>query len=124
MVRYQPGQKFDLHHDWYPTLQRLKDGRRFNRIASFFVYLEDDCAEGETYFPYIETGNLQRIPDERKFHVHEDGGIAFPPIAGNAVFWVNLLANGTGDMRVMHAGLPVVEGLKTAMNLWPRRYAR
>ena len=54
----------------------------------------------------------------------EDGGLAFRPIAGNAVFWVNLHANGTGDMRTRHAGLPLESGRKTAMNIWPRQYYR
>lgn len=53
---------------------------------------------------------------------HENGGLAFRPIAGNALFWVNLFANGTGDTRTLHAGLPVGEGTKTAMNIWPRAY--
>jgi len=53
---------------------------------------------------------------------HPDGGLAFRPVAGNALFWVNLHANGTGDARTRHAGLPVVAGRKTAMNIWPRQY--
>jgi prolyl 4-hydroxylase len=53
---------------------------------------------------------------------HEKGGMAFRPIAGNALFWVNLFANGTGDTRTLHAGLPVGKGTKTAMNIWPRAY--
>ena len=31
-------------------------------------------------------------------------------------------ANGTGDERVMHAGLQLKSGVKTAMNIWPRRF--
>lgn len=53
---------------------------------------------------------------------HENGGMAFRPIAGNALFWVNMFPNGTGDTRTLHAGLPVGEGTKTAMNIWPRAY--
>ncbi|KAK7744407.1 hypothetical protein SLS62_010197 [Diatrype stigma] len=53
---------------------------------------------------------------------HEDGGVAFAPMSGNALFWVNLFPNGTGDPRTIHAGLPVESGRKTAMNIWPRKY--
>jgi prolyl 4-hydroxylase len=53
---------------------------------------------------------------------HENGGLAFRPVAGNAIFWVNLHANGTGDERTNHAGLPLGKGRKTAMNIWPRQY--
>lgn len=55
------------------------------------------------------------------FH-HEDGGLAFRPTNGNALFWMNLHADGAGDKRTMHAGLPVGEGLKTAMDIWPRQF--
>ncbi|KAI1434952.1 hypothetical protein GGR50DRAFT_694608 [Xylaria sp. CBS 124048] len=129
LVRYTAGQRFNKHHDWYDTPQPSRPGMRghgrsWNRVASFFAILEDDCADGETWFPYIphphdgdenENGN-------RPWRIHEDGGIAFKPVAGNALFWVNLHANGTGDDRTIHAGLPVTGGLKTAMNIWPRKF--
>ncbi|TVY21570.1 Prolyl 4-hydroxylase 13 [Lachnellula arida] len=141
IVRYAPGQKFDLHYDWYPSPQPLS-GRRglsFNRVASFFVYLDESEASlkkggerdgdgdgdvgGETWFPYIETRGEGKGNGNggKKWRKHEDGGTAFRPRRGNAVFWVNLHGNGTGDERVQHAGLPLREGVKTAMNIWPRR---
>lgn len=129
MVRYTPGQKFDLHHDWFQR-PRLKDGdngrqRVYNRVATFFVILQENCTEGETYFPYIKPINSQARDDghgARVWREHEDGGMAFKPVAGNALFWVNLLSNGTGDSRVLHAGLPVASGTKTALNIWPRAF--
>lgn len=117
LVRYEEGERFDLHHDWYETPQRMRDGRMFNRIASFFVFLEDDCEGGETWFPYLE----EKKDGAEKWRRHEDGGLAFKPIAGNALFWINLHRNETGDRRVMHAGLPLKSGIKTAMNIWPRK---
>lgn len=116
MVRYETGERFDLHHDWYDTPQQVRDGsgRMFNRIASFFVYLEDECEEGETWFPYIEG----TVDGKGKWRKHEDGGLAFSPRTGSALFWVNLHNNRTGDTRVMHAGLPLTSGRKTAMNIW------
>lgn len=122
IVRYTRGQKFDVHHDWYDSPQRVRDGsgRIFNRIASFFVFLEDGCEGGETWFPYLE--ERVRQVGEGKWRRHEDGGLAFRPRNGSALFWINLHANGTGDGRVVHAGLPLEGGRKTAMNIWPRRY--
>ncbi|TVY23685.1 Prolyl 4-hydroxylase [Lachnellula hyalina] len=141
IVRYAPGGKFDLHYDWYPAPQPLPGGRRgvaFNRVASFFVYLDGLELEsesetetevglkkgggdvgGETWFPYIESGRGRE--GKGKWRNHEDGGTAFVPRRGSVVFWVNLHANGTGDERVQHAGLPLRGGVKTAMNIWPRR---
>jgi len=100
----------------------------FNRVASFFVYLDEPIAEnmtddagGETWFPYIEIKG-EGADGERKWRKHEEDGTAFRPRRGNGVFWVNLHANGTGDWRVQHAGLPLGDGMKTAMNIWPRRF--
>ncbi|KAL0932374.1 2og-fe oxygenase family [Colletotrichum truncatum] len=125
LVRYTAGQRFNLHHDWYDDFQpdmTLHRRRRWNRVASFFAILEDECTRGETYFPKIEAVTPQELAGERLWRRHEEGGLAFKPVRGNAVFWVNLHANGTGDERVVHAGLPLGEGLKTAMNIWPKRY--
>ncbi|KAI1474126.1 hypothetical protein F4774DRAFT_401649 [Daldinia eschscholtzii] len=129
LVRYTAGQRFNRHHDWYdrpqPTRRgMLGRGKSWNRIASFFAILEDKCTGGETWFPFVNTTVLSKTDEEgrRIWRNHEDGGLAFRPVAGNALFWVNLFQNGTGDQRTIHAGLPVTEGLKTAMNIWPRKF--
>ncbi len=146
-MNYEPTQKFDLHHDWYDAPVPYRGGQRegrwwWNRIGSFFVYLDlveptlpsnssasnvtkvrDKDIGGETWFP-----NLNFAPGkdgDSKWRKHEDGGIAFRPIPGNAVFWVNLhQGNWSGDWRTVHAGLPLKGegGRKTAMNIWPRRF--
>ncbi|GAB1312752.1 hypothetical protein MFIFM68171_02962 [Madurella fahalii] len=143
MVRYTPGQKFDLHHDWFRR-PRITDadaaaGRRrlYNRVATFFAVLGvENVTEGsgETWFPHVRAiesqvggGGNQRAEEEEEkgeqaWREHEDGGLAFQPVPGNALFWVNLMANGTGDARTLHAGLPVAGGVKYGMNIWPRRF--
>ncbi|ETS79442.1 hypothetical protein PFICI_09295 [Pestalotiopsis fici W106-1] len=146
LVRYTAGQRFNLHHDWYERPQparrdKLRLGRAWNRAASFFAILEDNCSGGETHFPYLQPPATVAAAAPGGHHRRRDvnhgkngtmawyerteedgGGIAFKPVRGNAVFWVNLHANGTGDERTMHAGLPLGDGLKTAMNIWPRQY--
>lgn len=130
MVHYTAGQKFDLHHDWFQQ-PRLRDGdegrqRLYNRVATFFVILQANCTHGETYFPAARA----IAPQDRReggnasgfWREHEDGGLAFKPIPGNALFWINLFPNGTGDARTLHAGLPVEDGTKAAMNIWPRAF--
>jgi prolyl 4-hydroxylase len=130
LVQYAPGEKFDVHHDWYDVPQVVKTGdeskrgKRFNRLASFFVFLENEgVVGGETWFPFVE---VREDDEERdgmgKWRRHEEGGTAFRPRAGSALFWVNLHGNRTGDGRVVHAGLKVEEGRKTAMNIWPRKF--
>ncbi|KAK3309860.1 uncharacterized protein B0T15DRAFT_16387 [Chaetomium strumarium] len=142
LVRYTSGQKFNMHHDWFENPQWAPDGsiRKWNRVASFFAILQDNCTGGETYFPYAKPivpagprgqamwqGHETRRQSDGKemnplWREHEEGGLAFRPVAGNAIFWVNLHGNDTGDVRTNHAGLPLEQGLKTAMNIWPRRY--
>ncbi|KAI1279507.1 hypothetical protein F5Y07DRAFT_358733 [Xylaria sp. FL0933] len=126
LVRYTEGQEYNLHHDWMRVPQAAFDGspRSFNRVVSFFVILQDECSGGETWFPFIKPVATQPAEngEGRLWREHEDGGLAFKPIAGNGIFWVNLFPNGTGDTRTVHAGLPVTGGLKTAMNIWPRQY--
>ncbi|KAG9235832.1 hypothetical protein BJ875DRAFT_541809 [Amylocarpus encephaloides] len=133
LVRYAPGEHFDEHYDWYENLQPVP-GRRgmwFNRVASFFVYLDDDSERegGETWFPRIEVEDASHDEGEDgegkgkgKWKRHEEGGVMFTPKRGRALFWVNLMANGTGDRRVIHAGLPLTRGVKSACNIWPRRF--
>ncbi|KAI0019535.1 hypothetical protein F4780DRAFT_793235 [Xylariomycetidae sp. FL0641] len=122
LVQYTAGQQYNLHHDWLRVPQPAFDGspRVFNRVASFFAVLRDNCSAGETWFPYRTGGG--EAPGRPAWREHEDGGLAFAPVAGNAIFWVNLFPNGTGDPRTVHAGLPVTAGLKTALNIWPRQY--
>ncbi|KAI0409914.1 hypothetical protein F4802DRAFT_6225 [Xylaria palmicola] len=126
LVQYTQGQEYNLHHDWMRIPQPAFDGspRSFNRVASFFVLLQDNCTGGETWFPFIKAVSPQPTGsgEGRLWREHEDGGLAFKPVAGNGIFWVNLFPNGTGDSRTVHAGLPVTSGLKTAMNIWPRQY--
>ncbi|KAF3763363.1 hypothetical protein M406DRAFT_262993 [Cryphonectria parasitica EP155] len=128
LVRYGPGQRFDAHFDWF-SADRLPEhnGVLWNRVATFLPVLEDDCTAGETWFPNVSApakavAESRARGGEALWRVHEDGGIAVRPVKGNAVFWVNLLANGTGDVRTKHAGLPVDSGIKTAMNIWPARF--
>ncbi|KAK0748445.1 hypothetical protein B0T21DRAFT_406963 [Apiosordaria backusii] len=142
LVRYTTGQRFNLHHDWFNSPLWADDGswNTWNRIASFFAILEDDCTGGETHFPFAKSivppspkgeqpwrGDIGQGEGEDEqqrplWREHEEGGLAFRPVAGNALFWINLHPNGTGDTRTNHAGLPLESGRKTAMNIWPRQY--
>ncbi|PVH76758.1 hypothetical protein DL98DRAFT_282957 [Cadophora sp. DSE1049] len=146
IVQYGPGEHFSTHHDWYDRPQLLRDGSMdhvgggrwwFNRWGSFFVYLDEEAEGGETWFPHIEARSQSLMPTsstlkegeekdggEKKWerNTEEGRGTNFLPRKGNALFWVNLHGNGTGDERVVHAGREVKGGRKTAMNLWPRVY--
>ncbi|KAK1834491.1 hypothetical protein QBC39DRAFT_252166 [Podospora conica] len=126
LVRYTPGQKFDVHTDWFRKPRVLDEdrgsGRRrmYNRVATVFVVVQSNCSEGsgETWFPRVKAP----APGEGGWwREHEEGGVAVRAAEGNALLWVNLEGEtGRGDERVVHAGLEVVGGTKHAVNIWPR----
>lgn len=135
LVRYYDSQRYDLHTDFWPQHQIMNDGsgRLFNRPASFFVFMRDNCTAGETYFPAVDVldrdaargGNLEASFKGKVMRGEREGkkrGVKFRPITGNAVFWVNIGEDGRGDRRLVHAGLPVGEGEKIGLNIWPRKF--
>lgn len=82
---------------------------------------DDANATGEEKGIEIEKAEKSKLLANEWWREHEDGGLAFKAIPGNALFWVNMFPNnGSGDGRTLHAGLPVKGGVKTAMNIWPR----
>lgn len=126
LVRYTPGQKFDVHTDWFRQ-PRVLDGdretgrrRMYNRVATVLVVVQSNCSEGsgETWFPRVEVPTGVEGGWVRE---HEEGGVAVRAGEGNALVWVNLDGEtGKGDERLVHAGLEVVGGTKHAVNIWPR----
>ncbi|CAK5108564.1 unnamed protein product [Meloidogyne enterolobii] len=71
-----------------------------NRIATVLFYLTTPEKGGYTIFNKINT-------------------IA-KPSKRDALFWYNLLRNGDGDLRTMHAACPVLIGDKWVVNSWIR----
>jgi prolyl 4-hydroxylase len=126
LVRYDGGERFRLHQDWInPTKAETFNPeypiRPYNRLVSSFIYLEDNCTGGETYFP--EVTGVGPEADGSKFSRTESGkGLLVKPRRGNAVLWKTLHMNGTGDSRLLHASLPVRSGRKTGMNLFSLFY--
>ena len=122
LVKYQETELHDSHFDWFEYPPKLENGLTCNRDASFFVYLGSDCKGGETYFESLEpvpkNGDGSRFT---KVASENEKGLAVKPIKGNALFWMNLHANNTGDQRVRHAALPIRSGIKHGMNLLMKR---
>ncbi|KAM3504124.1 hypothetical protein MY11210_008476 [Beauveria gryllotalpidicola] len=121
LVRYGVGEEFVLHNDWLDNPRHARDPggteRAYNRLASLFVYLEDDCVGGETYFPQVVSA--APTADGTKFSRTSNGeGLLVKPRRGNGVFWNTARMNGTGDERMYHSSLPVESGVKTGMNLF------
>jgi prolyl 4-hydroxylase len=126
VVKYEIGQRFAGHMDWFdvPKTTAASDesqARPFNRLATLFAYLEDDCVGGETYFPRIK--GVSSLADRDKFiPTNTEKGLVVRPRKGNAVFWNNLHPNGTGDQRMLHGGATVTSGTKIGLNIFSVGY--
>ncbi|KAL1857975.1 hypothetical protein Plec18170_003199 [Paecilomyces lecythidis] len=121
--RYNVSGHYQNHYDWTGNLHAGGD-----RVSTFMVYLQADCTGGGTNFPRM------KMPREKKWcqflECDEDDkkgrdqttkkleGVTFKPIKGNAIFWENLRADGTGYPETWHAALPVTSGSKVGLNIW------
>lgn len=105
VLRYGPGDEYRPHRDYLPPdgLARHRPDAG-NRTRTICVYLNQVEAGGETVFPR--------------------GDVTVSPVAGRAVVFDNLFADGQPDPESLHAGLPVTSGEKWLATLWlrERRY--
>jgi prolyl 4-hydroxylase len=75
LVKYAPSQYYHHHVDWFDALIRddipgkgvrgKGKGRLYNRVASFFIYLEDGCVGGGTEFPYLKLDDSTTFAGKR-----------------------------------------------------------
>lgn len=93
VLRYKPGQQFRPHHDG-----RGSDGA--TRIMTALAWLNEQFEGGETDFPALG--------------IRVRGGV------GDMLVFRNVLPDGRQDDRVVHAGLPVTEGVKWMASRWIR----
>ncbi len=105
IVRYEPGEEFKPHLDAFDATTEA--GKREiaayggqQREATVLIYLSGPKKGGETVFPRL--------------------GLKVKPIVGAALYWKNILPSGEVDPFTLHAGAPVVSGIKYAANLWMR----
>ncbi|MCJ1322276.1 Prolyl 4-hydroxylase, alpha polypeptide [Xylographa vitiligo] len=124
VVKYTVGDQFRHHWDWW-------EGADNPRISTLFAYLAcdsgessygDQCEGGATHFPDLRNDFPREWCDV--IDCYDDsglGGVAFKPVAGNAVFWSNVHPNNTYHRGTYHAGMPVKQGQKIGLNIWTHR---
>jgi predicted 2-oxoglutarate/Fe(II)-dependent dioxygenase YbiX len=103
VLHYAVGQRYKPHVDFFhPALPGYAEQMRVKgqRIKTCLVYLNQDYDGGETDFPKIQ--------------------LKFRGRAGEALMFENVRANGAGDLRTLHEGLPPTRGEKWLLSQWIR----
>ena len=92
ILRYAPGQQYRPHHD--------AGSGTVKRQLTALIWLNADFQGGETHFP--------------------DLGITVRGGIGDMLVFRNTTPAGEPDPRMLHAGLPVTEGVKWMASRWIR----
>ncbi|MDT0574722.1 2OG-Fe(II) oxygenase [Croceicoccus sp. F390] len=101
--RYEPGQEFKAHHDWFDVNEDYWQGEVAaggQRAWTLMVYLNEVEDGGATHFPRAN--------------------ISIPPQTGTLVAWNNALDDGSPNAATLHAGTPVNAGVKYVVTRWYR----
>ena len=101
--RYAPGQEFRGHFDHFLPSQSFWDAeqkRGGQRSWTAMAYLNAVEEGGTTDFPRID--------------------LSIPPQPGALLIWNNMKPDGTPNPFAMHAGMPVVRGVKYVLTRWYR----
>lgn len=101
--RYQPGQQFKAHCDWFWTIADYWPGesrRGGQRAWTAMAYLNAVEEGGATEFPRL--------------------GLSIQPRQGALLVWNNALPDGRPNIDTLHAALPVVRGTKYVITKWYR----
>jgi prolyl 4-hydroxylase len=96
VLHYSPGEEIANHYDFVDPKSTqdyaAEIARNGQRLITFLVYLNESYAGGETDFPSLGISNKGRT--------------------GDALYFVNALADLSPDVRTLHAGRPPRDGEK------------
>ncbi len=101
--RYLPGQQFQPHTDWFPdgtqywNEEKVRGGQRCFTAMVFLNAVEEG---GHTQFPRL--------------------GLSIEPKPGALLLWNNADRKGVPNPWTIHAGMPVVSGVKYIVTKWYR----
>ena len=101
--RYLPGQQFQAHCDWFPentAYWEVEKTRGGQRSITAMAYLNPVEEGGATAFPSL--------------------GLSIDPKPGALLIWNNADPDGTPNPNTLHAGTPVVRGVKYIITKWYR----
>ncbi|XP_042513506.1 prolyl 4-hydroxylase 1 [Macadamia integrifolia] len=114
VLRYEKGQFYRAHHDYFSDTFNLKRGGQ--RVATILMYLSDNVEGGETYFPMAGSGECTCGAKTIK-------GLCVKPVKGDAVLFWSMGLDGQSDMNSLHGGCEVLAGEKWSATKWMRQRA-
>ncbi|KAF2157476.1 hypothetical protein K461DRAFT_273657 [Myriangium duriaei CBS 260.36] len=107
-----PDGHYSHHYDWASANPHAR------RASTFMVYLDANCSGGGTHFPLLTRPSDPRWCDFIDCSDEQDSGVTFLPRPRAAVFWENFDSEANGWRETLHAGMPVVDGVKVGLNIW------
>jgi prolyl 4-hydroxylase len=123
ILRYEKGQKYDPHYDYFHDAVNSSPKRGGQRMATMLVYLRDTELGGETIFPKAKKPPDFDDPDAGAFRwsqCAQVGGVPVRSVAGDAVLFWSLTEAYTLDPGSLHGACPVVAGEKWTAVKWMR----
>lgn len=131
VMKYGPGEEYKAHHDFFYDDVNVRDGGQ--RVATVLMYLSDVEEGGETVFPLGVPLGRERSAKSKSGGKDDDfkaacerarrgdgDVLAVKPRRGDALLFYNAHLNGELDELSLHAGCPVVRGVKWTATRWQR----
>uniref|UniRef100_A0A061S0K5 procollagen-proline 4-dioxygenase n=1 Tax=Tetraselmis sp. GSL018 TaxID=582737 RepID=A0A061S0K5_9CHLO len=120
ILRYEHGQKYEAHQDYFHDEYNQREEMGGQRVATLLMYLAtvEDGAGGETVFPQAKVAN-----DTRDASVWSEcalRGLSVKATKGDAVLFYSIKPDGSLDPRSLHGSCPTFRGEKWSATKWLR----
>jgi prolyl 4-hydroxylase len=121
ILRYEHGQKYDPHYDYFHDKINPSPNRGGQRMATMLIYLKDTEEGGETIFPNAK--KPEGFHDGEKDGAFSDcakRGLPVKSKRGDAVLFWSLTSDYKLDKGSLHGACPVLRGEKWTAVKWIR----
>jgi prolyl 4-hydroxylase len=127
ILRYDIGQKYDAHFDYFHDEVNRSPKRGGQRIATMLIYLVDTEEGGETIFPNAKRPEHFNAEEPNnpfaksiKHSSCVQNGLPVASVRGDAVLFFSVTGDGELDRGSLHGACPVITGQKWTAVKWIR----